>query len=224
MPDEKKPQNYPGNSHKARVTTEKVTVEVPLEEGQRKKRDKVITGSVVQKKQTLGRKIAATFSGDDAKGLGEYLLLDVAIPAIKALIVEATEQGIQRLMFGDVRPRSTGTRGGGYTSYNRMSSAASSSVRHTRDEPRTMSRSSRATHNFDDIVLDTAREADAVVESLRNIFDDYRLVTVADLYDTVGVTSEWTDEKWGWDDIRDLSVRRIRDGFLIDLPKPTYLN
>lgn len=225
MPEEKK-QNYPGNSHKSRVTVEKkVTVDAEVPEGDKARptRGKVIEGTVVKKEKSLGQKIAATFSGDDAKGLGEYLLLDVAIPAIKALIVEATEQGIQRLMFGDVRPRSTGARTSSYTSYNRMSGNSSSSSMRRRDEPRTMSRSSRATFNFDDIILENLRDSEEVIENLRNILDEYGVVTVADLYDLVNITSEWTDVKWGWDNLSGLQARRIREGYLVDLPKPSYL-
>jgi len=218
VPEEPK-KNYPGNSYKSKA------VDAPIEpngEERKPKHDKVITGTVIKRKPTLGQKIAATFTGDDAKSLGEYLLLDVAIPAIKALIVEATEQGIQRLMFGDVRPRSSGSRS--YTSYNRMSSSPTTSYRRPgpREEPRTMSRTAKATHNFDEIILPTSQEAEDVIDGLRNIFDEYGVVTVSDLYDLVDVTSEWTDEKYGWTD-RDFSVRRIREGFLIDLSKPHYL-
>jgi len=225
VPDEKK-QNYPGNSHKSRVTVEKtvkVSTETP-EEGkkERKRPEAVIKGAVVGKKdKTLGQKIRATFTGDDAKGLMEYLLLDVAIPAFKSLVVEATEQGIHRLMYGsEVRPRSSGSRN--FTSYNRMSSPSSSSYR--REEPRSMSQRDRATHNFENIVLDTIRDAEEVLESLRNIADEYDgIATVSDLYDLVNMSPEWTDEKWGWDNLSRAQVRRVPGGYMVDLPKPIYL-
>lgn len=218
MPDQKTP-NYPGNSHKSRVTVEKTVVSAEVPDKEETRRKPVVKGVAKKKELTLGQKIKATFTGDDAKGLTEYLLIDVAIPALKSLIVEATEQGIQRLMFGDVRPRSSGSRSS-YTNYSRMSSP-SSSRRH--DEPRTMSRSGRATHNFDEIVLENLQDAQEVIDNLQNIFDEFGMVTVRDLYDLVNYTAEWTDEKWGWDNLSNLRYRRIAQGFLIDLPKPIYL-
>jgi hypothetical protein len=50
------------------------------------------------------------------------------------------------------------------------------------------------------------------------------LVSVADLYDLVGVTGNYTDNKYGWTDIRSASVIRVRDGYMLKLPKALPLN
>jgi hypothetical protein len=87
-----------------------------------------------------------------------------------------------------------------------------------------MSQRDRATHNFENIVLDTIRDAEEVLESLRNIADEYDgIATVSDLYDLVNMSPEWTDEKWGWDNLSRAQVRRVPGGYMVDLPKPIYL-
>jgi hypothetical protein len=55
------------------------------------------------------------------------------------------------------------------------------------------------------------------------LIEKYETVSVADLYELLGVTSSYTDEKWGWVDLREATIRRVRDGYLLDLPKPESL-
>lgn len=214
MPDEKKITNYPSNSHKAKEQTATGSEE----SSDKKKLERVTTSDPVKvKKKSLGKRIAETFTGDDMQSVGQYLLFEVFIPAAKNLIVEATEQGIQRMLYGDTRPRSSGHRPG-YTSYNniRSSSARTSTIR---QEPRTMSRSAQATHNFDEIVLESRAEAETVLERLIDTIDTFDVATVSDLYDLVGISGSFVDSQWGWTDLRDASLRRVRDGYLLNLPK-----
>ena len=49
--------------------------------------------------------------------------------------------------------------------------------------------------------------------------ETYQMVSVADLYDLVGVTGDYTDNKYGWTNLRNAKVVRVRDGYMIDLPK-----
>ena len=58
------------------------------------------------------------------------------------------------------------------------------------------------------------------------IFEDIMVpaVSVADFYDLVGVSGNYTDNKYGWTDIRNASVIHVRDGYMIKLPKALPLN
>jgi hypothetical protein len=40
----------------------------------------------------------------------------------------------------------------------------------------------------------------------------------------VGITGNYTDNKYGWTDIRSASVNRTRDGYALKLPKALPLN
>ena len=51
------------------------------------------------------------------------------------------------------------------------------------------------------------------------LIDVYGQVTVADLYDLVGVTGNYTDNKYGWTNIRNAETIRVRDGYMLKLPK-----
>ncbi len=58
-----------------------------------------------------------------------------------------------------------------------------------------------------------------ILDNMFEILDRYKVVTVADLYDLAGERGRYTDNKFGWTDISSASVVRIRDGFVIKLPR-----
>lgn len=204
------PDSYPSNSHKTREG--KTRSEPP------KKVERVTENEAIQRKKPLSRKIAETFTGEDAKSAGMYILMDVLIPAAKNMISDAVSQGVERMLFGESRPRSSSSRSS-YTSYGKAYSTSSS-----RNEPRTLSRRARATHDFGEIVLASRPEAEEVLDRLQGIIDQYDFATVSDLYELVGITGSFTDNKYGWGDLRGANVRYVRDGYLLDLPPTSPIN
>lgn len=79
-------------------------------------------------------------------------------------------------------------------------------------------------HDFDEIVLDTRHEAELVLDNLEELIKQYGQATVTDLYDLVNITSSFADEKWGWTDLSHANVSHVRDGYLLNLPKPETLD
>lgn len=213
-------EQFPANSHKTRAAPEE-------KQSETKKVEKVVEGDVVRRKKPLGKRFAETFFGGDAKGVVAYVVMDVLIPAAKDTVADAFSQGIERMLFGEVRStsRRTGQRpggGAGYTNYNRYSSPREST---RREDPRnSISRRARSSHDFDEIILATRAEATEVVDRLFDLIAKYETATVADLYELVGVSGNYTDDKWGWTDIRGAGVTRVRNGYLLDLPKPEPLD
>lgn len=200
--------NLPGNSKKEKA-------EKP------EKLEKIIAGEVVQRKKNLGKRIAETFTGDDSKTVGSYLLFEVILPAAKQLISDAASQGVERLLFGDGgRGGSSGARRG-YTPYNRYGTGSNAGSRPTTT---TKTPNPRAVHNFDDIVLDNRGAAEEVIDALNELVTNYDVATVADLYELVGITGSYTDDKWGWSSMVGARVERVRDGYLINLPRTMALD
>lgn len=213
--DKKPKTNYPGNSQKAKEGA------TPPEKDIRKL-DKITSGEAVQRKKPLGRKIAETFTGEDAQSVGSYILFDVIIPATKNLITDMVSQGIERLMFGDSKSRGriSSGRSTNYTSYNKMYSGSTRSDIDRPDGGRKMSERGRRTHDFTEVILEDRGEAEQVLDTLIEAIAEYDVATVTDLYDLVGITGSYVDDKWGWTDLRGSEVRRVREGYLLSLPKP----
>jgi hypothetical protein len=224
--------NYPGNSNKDREPNrepEKGNGETKSPEDRGV--EKIIKGKVVQKKPSLGSKIAETFNGDDMKTVGEHVLFDVFIPQVRDLLVDMLMQGIQRKFYGDssrFRPTSVSGRSGGpirvsSTNYNGISKGVNREDRSS--YPPREERSSRASNSPMEFVLEDRGEAEAVLDELYQLLENYGTATVADLYQMVGITGSFTDNKWGWDNLKGADIRRAgRDGFQIILPQPIYLD
>ena len=199
---------FPGNSHKK----EKAKKED-------KKLDKIIKGNVVTKKKPLGKRISEVFGGANSGEVFHYIMYDVILPATKSTIADMVSGGIEMLLFGETKGRRTSReRGRSYVSYDKRFSGAP-----RRDDREAAASRTKARLNFDDIILDSRGEAEEVLTALVDLIEVYGLACVSDLYDLVGITSAFTDEKWGWTNLSTATVVRVREGYLIDLPKPVAI-
>lgn len=195
------------------------------------KEQKVITrvtkGQAIQRKRPLRKRFVETFTGDDQVGVFEYVMLDVLIPGVKDIVADVSTTAIERTLFpGDDRPRGRRSRSrGGYTSYNRMSDRRNDRRdRGDRDDDRRHSRRDRG-HEHKEYIVPTRHEADDVLETMYECISKYGSVSKRDLLSMIGEPHTFTDEDWGWEDLRGSRVHRIgRDGYLIDLPRPIPLD
>ena len=175
-----------------------------------KRVEKVVTGKVIAKKKSGVRKFADEFINEDVKNIKSYVIGDVLIPAIKDAISDIVRNGIDMILYGGSRPgykRSTVDKIS-YSSYSKSDS------RYRDSRPAT----SYNAYSLDDIILETRREAEEVVDRMYELLDTYGLVRVADLYDMVGRTGNYTDNKYGWTSIR-ADIVRVREGYLIKMPR-----
>ena len=182
----------------------------------------VIKGSAVERKEPLHKKFMSAYAGDSAQSVGGYILMDIVVPATKNLIVDIVSQGINRLMFGSSRPTGGFSRQGGGVPYGKFFNAGASNNRQQESQP-VMSTHARANHAFGEIILQTRSDAEIVLESLRDLIETYGSCKVVDLYQLVRVTPDFTDQKYGWTNLAQGRVLQIREGYLLDLPKPVVL-
>jgi len=219
---------FPSNSKAKKVS--KTDEEARFED---RKVEKVVSGKVIKKKKSVGKRAVETFFGDDFESVKDFVIQDVLIQAAKSMICDMVGWGgaAEMLLFGDKRGGSRYYRGRDtkQTSHrvNYGSYSSTSTNDRTRDARREMSRTSKTRHDFDEIVLETRGEAEEVLERLVDLTIDYDFASVADLYDLVGITPEFTDDKWGWADLSTASVGRVRGsrgGYIINLPRTQPLD
>lgn len=206
---------FPSNR---KLTPVRTNSEKPQE---KKKTEKIVSGTVKQQKRSLGKRMAETFLEDNTRSVGDYVIHDVLIPAAKSMICDIVGWGgfAEMLLFGSIRGNQKITRQGGQSRTSYGNFHQSSNMR-----DRGMTRDSRARHDFGQISLDSRGEAEDVLSHLVDMTIDYGQATVADLYDLVGITSAFTDNKYGWTDLRNSSVSRGRDGYIINLPRAIPLD
>ena len=149
---------------------------------------------------------------EDVQDVKSYILIDVLVPMIK----DAALDIIKTLFYGEA---GRGKRG------SAASKVSYRSYEKENDRRRDYGSSvTRTGYNYDDIILDSRGEAEDVLSRMDELIVTYGLVSVADLYDLVGIPGKYTDNKYGWTDIRSASVVRAREGYLIKLPKALPLN
>lgn len=197
-------EKYKPNSHRYKEGQKAKTERKPME--------KVITGKARVKKKSEVRKFADNFFSEDVANVKTYIISEVVIPTIKNALSDAIRYGSDMLIYGEAG-RSKRSSNASKVSYNRYYDDRRELARRD-DSPR-----SRTRYSYDEITLDSRTEAEAVLRRMDEAIEEYGMVSVADLYDLVGITGEYTDLNYGWFDLRNADVIRVRDGFLIKLPK-----
>lgn len=174
-----------------------------------KKIEPVVKGKVTTKKNNV-RKLTNTFVTEDIQNVKSYVLMDVLVPAIKKAISDIVTNGIDMLLYGETG-RSRRKTNASVVSYRNYYDS--------RREERYSSSRTRTGYSYDDVVLETRGEAEDVLSRMDELIDTYGVVSVADLYDLVGISCNYTDNKYGWTNLRNAEPVRVRDGYMLKLPK-----
>ena len=83
---------------------------------------------------------------------------------------------------------------------------------------------SRTSYEYDELLFETRGDAESVLDAMNEIIAQYEVVSVADLYDLANVSNDnYAANKYGWTDIAGCRADRVRDGYILKLPKPTPL-
>ena len=197
---------YKPNSHKYREGQ----TDVPAE---RKKVEKVVKGTVKTRKKSEIRKFTDIFVAEDVGEVKTYLVRDLLIPSIKNTILDLIIEGATIIFKGETG-RSNKRSSADYVSYR------SYADRDRRDDRRYSESRGRAGYGYDDVILESRGEAEEVLSRMDELIDTYGFVTVADLYDLVGKTCNYTDNKYGWTNLRNAEPVRVRGGeYMLRLPK-----
>jgi hypothetical protein len=196
-------EDYKPNSHKFKAE-QKAKATPPKEV------TKVVTGKVVAKKKSAFSKFTDEFISEDAKNVKSYVFGEVLIPAIKKAISDIVTDGIDMILYGESR------KGGRRTVADRVSytNYSSRGVSHRDPRPALGNR-----YAADDIILDNRADAQDVLDRMDEIVETYGVVTVADLKDLVGITGNYTDNKYGWMSTASMDVVRVREGYMIKVPR-----
>lgn len=208
----------PDNSYKMRL--QKKPEGENSEKPQEKNLQKVISGKVITKKKSVWVRMKERFFANESMDLKEYFVDEVFIPGIKNLlggIVDGVGNGIMdsfnMAIFGTAARRRTSFDRGRYTNYGSYYNGG----RSRRDDARSAV-NPRSKKTFDDVILETRKDADDILRILFDVLERYGRVSVADLNELIGVTGQYTDNYWGWDNLESADIKRVREGYLLLLP------
>ena len=189
-------ENYPSNSLKTKENKEPAT--------EKKKLEKVVVGQVKTKKKSGFSNFISGFIADESQNIKTYLVKDVVIPTIKKTISDV----IDMILYGRSRGKSrTPLSTISYRSYY-------DNAREPRPEPKAVTG-----YSYDDIILDSRGDAEEVLDQMNALIDTYGIASIADLHELVGISGNWTDNKYGWTNLASADVIRTREGYLLKLPR-----
>lgn len=199
---------YKPNSHKSKEE------QIP-----ERKVVKVVSGTVKPKKKGNIQKFADIFISEDVNNVKSYILLEVLVPAIKKAISDIVTNGIDMILYGE-------------TGRTRNKSSTASKVSYQRyydrtDEPRRDYRtfSARNGFDYDELIFPTRGDAEAVLDAMNEIISQYGVVSIMDLYDLANVSMDnYAANKYGWTDISGCKPIRVRDGYVLNLPRALPIN
>lgn len=194
---------YVGNSNKLKKERAE---QAALEERQRP--EPVVTSGVKIKKRS---KFAGAIISDDAKNVKSHAVMEIFIPALKKLVVDVVTDGVNMIFYGSKAPR--GTSIADRVSYRQYS------------DPKVAARTSSAprpssVYDCDKIIIASRTDAEAVLSGLDDLIGTYGRATVADLYDLLNESHNYTDNNYGWYSIAEARVSpAIGGGWCLNLPR-----
>ena len=207
-------EDYKSNSDKARQ-----------EQQSEKKVEAVITGAAKTRKKGEMQKFADVFIAEDANNVKSYILMEVIVPAVKKAISDLGDgltlivtTGIDMILYGEAGcSKKNGT--ASKVSYRNYYDQGTDRVRAGSVGNR------RNTPDYDDILFDTRGDAEAVLDAMNDIISQYGTVSVSDFYDLARVPNDnFTMNRYGWTNIGGATVVRVRDGYILKLPRAIPLN
>lgn len=192
-----------------------------------RKIEQVVTSSVEKRKRSLLKRFTEIFVGGDSKSVIQYVFSEVLVPQIKDMATEAASSGFERLIYGESRPHrrpGPGGRSAGPTNYTRYSVRGNNPLGRAgaADDRRQPVQSQ--SRGVDDLLFASRPEAELVLDRMYDLLKDYESASVADLFSLVGLSSSYTDQKWGWTDLHGSQIRRTRDGYILEFPKTVSLD
>lgn len=180
-----------------------------------KKIEKVVSGPVKARKKSEFQKFADVFVSEDTSNVKSYILMDVIVPAIRNLIEDIIVDSTHMLLRGDAgRKHKYGS------SYNKIPFDRLYDYDKRSRDANTI----RSGYDYEEYIIDTLAEAKEVLSRMDDIIARYGTVSIADFYELVGVRCNYTDNKYGWTNVRNANIVRVREGYIIKLPKAMPLN
>ena len=205
-------EKYPSNSYTNR-----------MEKKPKKEIKPVVKNEVRIQKKGLGEKFSETFLQADIQSVKNSVIFDILIPAAKDMLSDMTKGLVDGLLYGDRRGSRTYRDRGSSRVYRKYDDCYDEQPRRKRreddDPPFASSRSI-----VDNLIFKTRGEAEEVLSNAIDYIEEYDSISVKDLYAYANKKSDFTKEKYGWYDLSSASVERIREGYLLKLPKPVVID
>ena len=185
----------------------------PPNKGEHERPQKVAQATIL-KPSTKQRLLSAIFAGDFST-TRDKLIYDVAVPMLRDFIAGGLKNAIDMAFYGKAG------NGRGYTDYTRPSAAK---VSYSSRASAMQTETPRDREIERNLSFQSREDAYAIIDKMQELIDLYGQVSVADLCDLTGVDSEFTDNRYGWKDLRNAVVVKRGQKWVLDLPRTRVID
>ena len=196
---------YTPNSHKFKEEQKNTVTE--------EKRIQKVVKSPAKTKKNEVRKLADIFISEDVSNVKNYIFMDVLVPAIKKAIYDIVTNGIDMFLYGGSGKTRNPSSGNKVSYRNYYEQKNSGPIRSS--EPNRV----QTGFEYEDVIFPSRGDAESAKQQMQDIVARYGLVTVNDLYEMAMLSAPYTSQKYGWMDVSNVSVERVRDGYILRLPR-----
>lgn len=216
--------DYTSNSHKAKGDIGGDGKVAPP-----KRVEKVVSAQVKAKKVGVGKKLKDMLFAADFKTVGNHVVADVVLPMWRDIMYESMAKGAETAIYGITgRRASINFKPGASSSFPYAGKVQYNNVTPINVNHRPAGQSARLPDQSsirpagrgmtDSVIFATRADAEAVLEGLINVIDQYEMVSLAEFKELCGMETSHMDVKFGWSLLRSVTIHQVRDGWVIDLP------
>lgn len=189
----------------------------------KEKKQPVISGAVQVKRPVTRRFVGFLFS-ESPKSAAARIGTDVLIPQLKMGVEAACHAFIANWFWGNAvnRPTSNLVRQATFRN-NVPYNVISGHVVHQNTVSNAINSRQKSTGNYEDLVVASMADAQALLASMVDYLEQYGLVAVGDLYEFANIECAPSDNAFGWTDLSAARIVPGRGGFILELPRPSLL-
>lgn len=188
---------------------------------QPKKQLPIGEGAQGKVKRPVTRRLRDYVFASSPKDVARKIGGDILAPRLKAAVEEALGAGIHGLLWpGGQQPlppnvvQGTVLRPGGGTNYHMVGQP---NMAHAVQVP------NKSSGNYTDLVFGSQQAAEQALANAYSVFNQYRMLAVADLYEMNKISPAPSDGAFGWMSLDGSRITKSRDGYVLELPRPSLL-
>ena len=178
-----------------------------------KKVEAVVVGTAKTRKKGELQKFVNEFVPGNFSIIKSDILKNIIVPSLKKAVSDIVKVGIDMILYDGKQTQSSKV---SYRNY------------YDRDNDKVRAGSSINRFNnldYDDILFETRGDAETVLDAMNDIISQYGIVTISDLYDLARVPNDnFTLNRYGWSSISGACAIRVRDGYILKLPRAIPIN
>lgn len=178
-----------------------------------KKVEAVVVGTAKTRKKGELQKFVNEFVPENFSIIKSDILRNIIVPSLKKAVSDIVKVGIDMILYDGKQTQSSKV---SYRNY------------YDRDNDKVRAGSSINRFNnldYDDILFETRGDAETVLDAMNDIISQYGIVTISDLYDLARVPNDnFTLNRYGWSSISGACAIRVRDGYILKLPRAIPIN